>query len=876
MSKLFQIQLEIAGRMGAGLVSSFSSVTAQMHTLGAQSVALRGNLKSLDASYKDGKLSVEAYKESQARLKAQLEQTQQAQSKLKVAQSRYDESSKRAGEIRGQIVDTAMIAAPLVAATKSAIDFETAMNGVAKQVQGARDDNLQLTPTYYAMQSSVMAMSREMHIMPEVVANTTAAAARMGVQGAAALNDFVRMSVQMGVAFEGSGDQIAEQMAKIANIRGIKLDTAEGRAQIKDLADSINYLDDQTTAKGPEIIETLQRISGTAAQSTFSNGELAALATTMIDLGKTPEIAATGLNALMNRIATAPSQAKSFQVALASLGLSAKDLQASYMSDSKGTIFGLLDQINGLDAAPKAEILTGLFGAEYQDDISSLAAGMDKLKGNFDLLNDAARVGSMEKEFRAKMQTSQFAIEGVKTEAALTAITLTQVFLPSIQMVSGMLQTGAQHIQLFQQQYPELSNGIMSAGVSLVGFRVAWLSVTFVMNQYKAQAEAIRLLLASQNAQLVINKTAMVLSTGAMKAATAAQWALNVAMNANPLGLIVLGLAAIVGVSYVLYKNWDSITAFMGNSWQTLSTTISGAWVVVVSGLDTGWARIKTGAASVGNAILNIPGAIAYGVGYAMGYLYTLPATCRRVGAEFIAASENWLSGTYNSVMTWMGATASTVGIFLMSLPSECMTAGIEFIAAAESWLVGAYNSTTTWISTTASTAGAFLMSMPATCAAAGADFVAAAENWGSQAYNAVGNWIGQIPGMVFNYVSNAWQNLKGQFTIGFSAGRGGQVASNANGGIYDKGAFLTTFAEKSPEAAIPLDGSRRAVSLWQRAGEVLGMGTSGGTVLQFTYSPTISGNDTGTMQEADRQQKNFFEQAQDFAHQNARVSYGF
>jgi len=565
MSKLFQIQLEIAGRMGAGLVSSFSSVTAQMHTLGAQSVALRGNLKSLDSSYKDGKLSVEAYKESQARLKSQLEQTQQAQSKLKVAQSRYDESSKRAGEIRGQVVDTAMIAAPLVAATKSAIDFETAMNGVAKQVQGARDDNLQLTPTYYAMQSNIMNLSREMHMLPTVVADTTAAAARMGVQGEEALNDFVKMSVQMGIAFEGSGDQIAEQMAKIANIRGIKIDTVEGREQIKDLADTVNYLDDQTTAKGPEIIETLQRISGTAAQSTFSSNELAALATTMIDLGKTPEIAATGLNALMNRIATAPSQAKSFQVALDSLGLSAKDLQASYMSDSKGTIFGLLDQINGLDAAPKAEILTGLFGAEYQDDISSLAAGMDKLKGNFDLLNDSARKGSMEKEFQAKMQTTQFALEGVKQAAAETGISLTQSFLPSVQMIAGEFQTAAQGLLAFQQQYPELTNNIILAGVGLVGFRVAWLSVTFVMNQYKAQAEAIRLLLANQKAQLVINRTAMVLSTGAMKAATAAQWALNVAMNANPLGLIVLGLAAVVGIGYVLYKNWDSLTAFMGN-----------------------------------------------------------------------------------------------------------------------------------------------------------------------------------------------------------------------------------------------------------------------------------------------------------------------
>lgn len=47
---------------------------------------------------------------------------------------------------------------------------------------------------------------------------------------------------------------------------------------------------------------------------------------------------------------------------------------------------------------------------------------------------------------------------------------------------------------------------------------------------------------------------------------------------------------------------------------------------------------------------------------------------------------------------------------------------------------------------------------------------------------------------------------------------------SNASGGIYSKGAFLTTFAEKSAEAAIPLNRSPRAISLWQQAGSMLGM----------------------------------------------------
>lgn len=48
-------------------------------------------------------------------------------------------------------------------------------------------------------------------------------------------------------------------------------------------------------------------------------------------------------------------------------------------------------------------------------------------------------------------------------------------------------------------------------------------------------------------------------------------------------------------------------------------------------------------------------------------------------------------------------------------------------------------------------------------------------------------------------------------------------ILSNAEGGIYYN-PILTTFAEEGPEAAIPLDGSNRAKTLWQQAGEILGM----------------------------------------------------
>ena len=51
----------------------------------------------------------------------------------------------------------------------------------------------------------------------------------------------------------------------------------------------------------------------------------------------------------------------------------------------------------------------------------------------------------------------------------------------------------------------------------------------------------------------------------------------------------------------------------------------------------------------------------------------------------------------------------------------------------------------------------------------------------------------------------------------------GGNLPGFATGGIITK-PTLATFAEEGPEAAIPLDGSANAKSLWLKAGEILGM----------------------------------------------------
>ena len=118
--------------------------------------------------------------------------------------------------------------------------------------------------------------------------------------------------------------------------------------------------------------------------------------------------------------------------------------------------------------------------------------------------------------------------------------------------------------------------GIISAGQTIGGFiKTVWKLVTAKGVESAAWIH--------NTAMMVVNKAGMVASavasgvaTGATAALTAAQWTLNDAFVATPIGWIVLGLAAVVAAGVALYKNWDTVKAKAGEVWNSIKTAFGG------------------------------------------------------------------------------------------------------------------------------------------------------------------------------------------------------------------------------------------------------------------------------------------------------------
>ena len=96
-----------------------------------------------------------------------------------------------------------------------------------------------------------------------------------------------------------------------------------------------------------------------------------------------------------------------------------------------------------------------------------------------------------------------------------------------------------------------------------------------------------------------IATTAIAIKTGVW---TAAQWLLNVALSANPIGLIILGIVALVGVIILI---------------ATKTTWFQTAWKVA-------WGAIKTAAVNVWNWLSGLPGKIGSAFGR-VGNLISAP-----------------------------------------------------------------------------------------------------------------------------------------------------------------------------------------------------------------------------------------------------------
>jgi tape measure domain-containing protein len=128
-----------------------------------------------------------------------------------------------------------------------------------------------------------------------------------------------------------------------------------------------------------------------------------------------------------------------------------------------------------------------------------------------------------------------------------------------------------------------------------------------VVNVAKATAGV-----AANTASWAVNKAGIVAHLavlGAQKVAmgvsTAAQWAFNAAMNANPISIVVIAVGALVAALVAFFTKtelgqqiWQAFTTWLSTTWTWLKDTGTAIWQGLGTGISNVWTGIKTAASA--------------------------------------------------------------------------------------------------------------------------------------------------------------------------------------------------------------------------------------------------------------------------------------
>lgn len=656
------------------LTREFQSAVRQGHALKQKHNEQQRELQGLRGTLGAAGISTRNLSEHERELRQRVERTNQTlglqesrlksltaqQKRLGQAKSEYERTQQLAGSMAatgaGAIGAGAAAGAPVLAVISSYSSFEDAMLGVAKQVEGARDESGQLTAVYYEMGSAIKALGERIPMATTEIAALVEGGARMGIQGKDNLLAFAEVAANAATAFELPADQIGENLARIANLYKLPIQN------IGELGDTINYLDDNAQSKGGDIIEVMQRTAGITASVGMSFRDAAALGSTFLSLGASAEVAGTATNAMIRELAIAGEQPKRFQKGLKALGLESEAVQRGMATNATDTIQSVLKAINALPKDEQLTVTTQLFGKEFGDDAAKLASNLDELQRQIGMANSDKAQGTMQSEADIRADALSARLQMTQNRMFNLSASLGQTLRPALVELGEGFNRVLGRVTAWAEANPELvfsllklTGGIaaLAAGFGTITLAMASILGPFAMVRYGMTVLGIK---GGGLATTLFNlgKTVLPLVGKGLLF-------IGRAMLMNPIGLAITALAG----AALIYEHWGKIVPFFQGLWASLKSGASNAVTGLFAEVQLG---ISGGLAGIGALLLNFSplGFLYRAFAGVMGWFgVELPSKFSEFGANLVQGLINGFTSMFPNLTAAIGGAAeSVIGTF--------------------------------------------------------------------------------------------------------------------------------------------------------------------------------------------------------------------
>ena len=594
-------------------------------------------------------------------------------------------------------------------AVRESVKFESAFAGVRKTVDATEAE-------FAKLKTGIRDMAKEIPASREAIAGVAEAAGQLGISKEHILS-FTRTMVDLGEATNLTSDEAATSLARFANIVQMPQESFDR------LGSSIVALGNNMATTESEIVSMGMRIAGAGSQVGMTEPQIMAVAAALSSVGIAADAGGTAISKTMIGIeAAVQSGGDQLRLWAETAGMSASEFAAAWKSDPAAALNAVITGLGQMEEQGGSTLTQlealGITEVRQRDALLRAAGAGDLLTSALKISGDAwGENNALAKEAAERYKTTESQLSILRNRASDAALTIGEQLAPSfLGVVKSLTRLAEGFTKLprgVQGVIVKLALAAAAAGPLLMVFgkitRSAGTLVKTIGNiglAFGKNAEAAPLYaraiagvtknagklgkaflenvksIGKQSAALVVSaaksvahtaatvasRAAQLAAAAASKVWAAAQWLLNAAMSANPIGLVVVAIAGLVAAFVIAWKKSETFRKIVIAAWNAIKAAAKRVfdwiasylrrWISTVRTVLRGigavadwvrgqWNRIRDGAASAFNSIVSfvrgLPGRIKSAVGSGARLLYGFGADILRGVWNGMSSIAGWL-----------------------------------------------------------------------------------------------------------------------------------------------------------------------------------------------------------------------------------------
>ena len=366
-------------------------------------------------------------------------------------------------------------------ATDAAIEYESAITGVYKTVNGT-DEQLA------AISDEIMEMSTEMPATTTEIAAVAEAAGQLGI-ATGDITSFTQTMINMGEATNLTAEEAATSLAKFANIAGTKA------KDYNRLGSVIVELGNSFATTEADITRMATRLASSGTLAGLTEPEILALSAAMSSVGIEAEAGGTAMTQTLNGIEQAVANGGEKLEKYAEIsGMTAKEFSDAWKNDAISALTSFIAGLGRMNEQGESAVLTltdlGLTGVNQSNMLQSLGLAADMMGNAVGTANAAWQENiALTNEASKRYATTESQQAMMANAANNLAVTYGELYTPALREAYSVGTDLLVQAADFVEENPEIVKGVTTF-VGVVGTATAGVTAFVTVQKIATAASA--------------------------------------------------------------------------------------------------------------------------------------------------------------------------------------------------------------------------------------------------------------------------------------------------------------------------------------------------------------------------------------------------